>query len=269
MSESRFDSRPGTGSDEIIYPGKSPWKACVKLVLLAVVAAVVTAAFAASEDFRTWLRVERDTAPWAAALSGGAATLLLVVAAWTWHTRLRWVAVSPTGVRWRSGARARHRRWDQYVAVHRGSIEISVYGEDLRTGRYADVEFKTGRPLRISTESVHGYEDLIAEIQTGAAAAVKIFVPTGASKSGGSRPGLSEFGPLQIDADGVGWGKDHYRWDEIESYEVAVGYLRIQPANGTEFLRRLCELGDWKPAVAKLDKNVGSRRVGPATAGRA
>src|SRR5215207_6785800 len=117
--ESRFDSRPGARSSETIFPGISPKKACVRLMLLAVVAAGVAVAFAASEDFRTWLRVERDVAPRAAALSGGVATIVLVCAAWTWTSRLRWVAVSPDGIRWLRGPRARHRPWDHYLGVRR------------------------------------------------------------------------------------------------------------------------------------------------------
>jgi hypothetical protein len=46
---------------------------------------------------------------------------------------------------------------------------------------------------------------------------------------------------------------------------VAVGLLRIQPVNGEEFLRRLCEFGDWQQVLARLDRNVGSRRVGPGS----
>src|SRR5215211_7178441 len=142
--ESRFDSRPGVRSSETTFPGLYPTKACVRLLLLAVVAAGVAGAFAASEDFRTWLRVERDVAPRAAALSGGVATLFLVCAAWIWTTRLRWVAVSPDGIRWLRGPRARHRPWDQYLGVRSGTIEITVWGEELKAGRYADVEFRKG-----------------------------------------------------------------------------------------------------------------------------
>ena len=59
VSASRFDPRPGVGSNEKTYLGKSPKKACVRLLVLAAVAAGVAGAFAASIEFRTWLRVER------------------------------------------------------------------------------------------------------------------------------------------------------------------------------------------------------------------
>lgn len=254
------DSRPV----ETVYLGKSPRKVCARLLLAAVLAGAVAAAFAASVDFRTWLRVEARAAPWAAALAGGVATILLVCAVWQWRTRIRWVGVSPAGLRWSTGRALAVRRWDQYVGFQRGTIEVAVYGEEFKAGRYADVQFKTGRPLRVSTDTVEDYEDLIAAIQTTARSAVKIFVPTGGSNSGLGGPATSH-GPLQFDEDGLGWGGAHYRWDEIESYEVAVGYLRIQPTGGPEFLRRLSELGDWKPAVSRLDTNVGSRRVGRGT----
>jgi hypothetical protein len=42
----------------------------------------------------------------------------------------------------------------------------------------------------------------------------------------------------------VEWEGTRYRWEQIDDYEVAVGYLRIKPveeAAGTEFLRRLSE----------------------------
>src|SRR5215213_8791581 len=104
---SRFDSRPGVRSNEKTYPGKSPKKGCVRLLLLAVAAAGVAGAFAASVDFRTWLRVEPAAARGAAAASSGVAALLLVCAAWLWTSRLRWVAVSADGLRWLHGPRAR------------------------------------------------------------------------------------------------------------------------------------------------------------------
>jgi hypothetical protein len=271
VSGSRFDSRPGVRSNETLFLGKSPKKVCVRLVLLALACAGVAAAFAASLDFRTWLRVDRVSAPWAAALSGGAATLLLVCAAWTWNGRLHWVAVSPDGLRWRRGPRARHRRWVEYVGLHRGSIEITVWGEELKAGQYADVEFRKGRPLRISTHTVRGYEDLVAEIQTTAAEVMRTLCPVGGSHSGshsGSRNGLTEPGvhvPLRVLPDGVEWDGTRHRWEDIQDYEVAVGYLRIQPANGTEYLRRLAELGDWQPVVDQLEANVGARRAAPSS----
>lgn len=260
MSESRFDSRPGTRSSESIFRGVSPLKSCIQQLLLALVVASVAAAFAGSVVFRTWLQVESQVAPWVAALSGGAATILFVCAAWTWITRLRWVAVSPDGIRWLRGPRANHRRWDQYSGLQRGTIEWTIWGEDLKVGRYADIEFCKGRPLRISTHTIDDYEELIAEIQTTSADAIRIRFTAGGSHSGLSHPGVEAYGPLRFHPDAVEWGGTRYRWDEIEDYEIAVGYLRIQPAKGTEFLRRLTELGDWRLAVAQLDGNVGSRR---------
>jgi hypothetical protein len=226
----------------------------------------VAGAFAASEDFRTRLRVERDVAPWAAALSGGAATLLFVCAAWTWITRMRWVAVSPEGLRWRRGPRARHARWDQYLGVRRGAIEITVWGEELKAGKYADVEFRKGPPLRISTYTVQGYEDLVAEIQTCAADAVRNLFPSGCgSRNGLTGPEATAYGPLRLHPNGLEWDGAFHGWDEIADYEVAVGYLRIQPADGPEFLRRISELGDWGPALALLEANVGARQAAPSS----
>jgi hypothetical protein len=109
--ESKFDSRACARENETVYLGKSPWKKCVQLLLMALAAAVVAYSFAANQEFLNWLRVERTAGPWAAALSGGAATVLFVCAAWTWTSRLRWVAVSQDGLRWLRGPRARHCGW--------------------------------------------------------------------------------------------------------------------------------------------------------------
>jgi hypothetical protein len=258
---SRFDSRPGVRANEVHYPGKSPWKACLRLLFLAVATAGVATAFAASLDFRTRLRVDRVSAPWAAALSGGASTLLLVCAAWMWNTRLRWVALSPDGIRWRRGPRARYRRWVEYIGVHRGSIEITVWGEELKAGQYADVDFRTGQPLRISTHTIHRYEDLVAEIQMLSAEAIRTLFPAGGSRSGLTGPEVPSYGPLRLHPDGLEWDGTRHPWDKIEDFEVAVGYLRIQPAEGAEFLRRVGELGDWQPVVAQLEAHVGARRA--------
>jgi hypothetical protein len=258
---SRFDSRPGVRSNETTFLGKSPKKVCVRLLGLALIAAGVAAAFAASFDFRTWLRVEPAAAPRAAALSSGVAAIVLVCAAWIWNSRLRWVAVSAEGVRWLRGPRARYRRWEEYTGVTRGPIEITVWGQELKAGQYADIEFRKGRPLRISTHTVYGYEDLIAEIQTTVAAATRTWFPTGGSRSGLTGPEAAAQVPLQVHADGVEWDGTRHRWEDIQDFEVAVGYLRIQPANGTEYLRRLSDLGDWQPVVERLEANVGARRA--------
>ena len=261
---SHFKTNFPSGERPVVmeYPGKCPWKACLRLTGLALLFGAVAVGFAASEEFRTKLRVEQTTAPWAAALAGGGATILFVCALWMWHVRIRWVAVSPKGIEWKAGRPIRFRKWDQYVRIERGSIEMTVYGEELKTGRYSDVIFKHGRSLRISTHNIEGYEDLIATIQTSASASVRLYV-SGGSKSGfGNQQVPVVHGPLQFHPDGIGWDGAQFRWDEIDSYEVAAGMLRIQPTNGPEFLRRLCDLGEWKPAVARLDANIGSRRVG-------
>jgi hypothetical protein len=176
-----------------------------------------------------------------------------------WTFRIRWVAVSPDGIRWLRGTRARRRRWEEYVALHRGSIEITVWGQETKAGQYADIEFRTGRSLRISTYTIYGYEDLIAEIQTTSAEAVRIVCPVGGSHSGAEE--AVAYGPLRFLPNGLEWDGHHFGWNEIEAYEVAVGLLRIQPAKGPEFLRRLSELGDWKPAVGRLDVAIGSKRA--------
>jgi hypothetical protein len=266
MWESRFDSRPGVRSNEVIFLGRSPRKVCIQYLILGLIAASVAIAFAGSIDFRTWLCVERKVAPWTAALSGGAATVLFVCAAWTWMTRLRWVAVSPEGIRWLRGPRARHHRWDQYIGIDRGTLEWTVWGEDLRVGRYADVKFRTGPPLRISTHTINGYDELVADIQTTASEQRRLLFPLGGSHSGMDNRNVADYGPLRIHADGLEWDKKRFKWDEIQDYEVKVGYLRIEPFVGPEFLRRLTELGDWGPAIELLDKHVGPRLATKAQA---
>jgi hypothetical protein len=231
-------------------------------VVLAAAVGALTVALATSDDLRHWLKVEETAIRWGAGLSGGAAITLFVVAAWTWIGRLKWVAVSPAGLRWYSGRRVRARHWEEYIRVHRAAVQMSVFGQEMRAGQYAEVEFRDQKSLRIAPETIHGYEDLIAEIQTTSlTSAHRAFAPA-ARVHGAGDPELVTFGPLGIDADGLAWEGTHRRWDEIENYEVAVGYLRIQPVGGPEFLRRLMEMGDWQKAVARLDKEIGNKRVG-------
>ena len=256
MSESRFDSQPGTRSNEIVFLGKSPPK-MYSFMLLALTAAVIAYAFGGSMDFRTWLRTDYRSAPWAASLSGGAATILLVCVGWVWYTRIRWVAVSPQGIRWLRGPRARFRRWDQYVGIERGSVETTIWGEELRTGRYAEIQFRNAGSLHVSTHTVHCFEDLIAEIQLTATQHARSLFAIPGSRHGGDRSDSITYGPLRIGADGIEWNRKRYKWDEIEDYEVSVGMLRIQTKNGNEFLRRLTELGDWSSALIYLESRLG------------
>ena len=81
------------------------------------------------------------------------------------NTRLRWVAVSPRASAG-SGPRAGHRQWDQHRGPPR-AIEITVWGQELKAGQYADIEFRKGRPLRISTYTIRGYEDLTPKSDDG------------------------------------------------------------------------------------------------------
>jgi len=258
---------PGKGRiKEAIYPGKTPWKDCFRYLLLAAAVGVLTYTLADSDDLRRYLKVEELAIRIAAGLAGGLSATFLVLGVWTWFGRLQWVAVSPIGLRWYGGRRLRARKWEEYVRVARSAVRMSVFGEELRTGQYAEVEFRYGKPLRISPETVYGYDDLIAEIQTNSnCSAHQAFAPAvGGGNDSGS---VVTFGPLGFDADGLIWDGILRRWDEIENYEVAVGYLRIQPVGAPEFLRRLMEMGDWQKAVARLDKQIGSKRVGKPTAG--
>ena len=246
---------------EKVFPGKSPWKECLKFLVLAALVGLLTWELATGEDIRRWLKVEETAIRWAAGLAGGGAATLLVLGAWTWIGRLQWVAVSPAGIRWYSGRRRRRRQWEEYLRVQRNAVQMSVFGEEFRAGQYAEVEFRESRPLRISPETVHGYEDLIAEIQTNSlTASHRAFAP--AVKGATNNPGSATFGPLGFDAEGVIWDGTHRRWDEIENYEVAVGFLRIQPVGGPGFFRRLSEMGDWQKAVTTLDNQIGTKRIG-------
>src|SRR5205823_9008030 len=132
----------------------APWRDCIRYLLLAAAVGALTFALATSDDMRHWLKVEELAVRIAAGLSAGAAATFLVLGVWTWFGRLQWVAVSPVGLRWYSGRRVRTRRWEEYVRVVRSAVRMSVFGEELRTGQYAEVEFRTGKPLRISPETV-------------------------------------------------------------------------------------------------------------------
>jgi hypothetical protein len=153
-----------------------------------------------------------------------------------------------------------------YIGVHRGSIEITVWGEELKAGQYADVEFRKGSSLRISTQTILGYEELVAQIQTTATEAIRTLFPIGSSHGGLANPDVAAFGPLRLHPHGLEWDGTHHRWDDIADYEVASGYLRIKPTSGDEFLRRLTDLGDWGPVLARLESNVGFRLASPVNA---
>jgi hypothetical protein len=267
LGTSCFDSRPGTRSNEFVFRGKSP-PAVYKLLLLAIIAGGFAWAFAGSIDFRTWLRVDRNVAPWAASLCGGAATILLVCVAWSWYYRIKWVAVSEQGIRWLRGPRAKFRRWDQYVGIERGSVEMTVWGEDLKTGRYAEFQFRNGSSLTVSTHTVFGFEDLIAEIQLMVAQNMRNIALIPDSQGGLNKPSYIAYGPLRMGEDGLKWDRIFYGWDEVEEYEVGVGFLRIQSKKGTEFVRRLTDLGDWESALTHLESRLGAPQRKPESKSR-
>ena len=190
MAESSFDSRPATRPNEIVFRGISPWKVCGSVHVPDASGCSRCVGICRQHRFPDLVAGRAEGGAWAAALSGGAPPFSCPPA-WTWYSRIRWVAVSLDGLRWLRGSRARYRRWDQFVAIHRGSIETTVWGEELKTGRYADIEFRRGRALRISSQTVHGYEELLAEIQLKSHRSDVVFDPKrGPQRAPSGRSGL-------------------------------------------------------------------------------
>jgi hypothetical protein len=272
VSQPLAHQHPETRPDEIVFRGKSLGYFCLPIMLLALVGCGLAAAIGSSDELQTRLHLE----PIEAQGFGLAASVIAVVTfcgmAWTWLCPLKWVAVSPAGIRWHCDRRLHTRRWDEVVRIRQGVLQTHVNGQQVAPGHYAEIEFRHGKPLRISPSTIHDYDRLLAALETGYTQWTDTVVPAKTRASAWDRtpvpdPDVAVFGPLRFDADGVTWDGKHRRWDEIENYEVSVGYLRILPVGGDEFLRRLSDLGDWHPAVARLDENVGSRRVGRSKAG--
>jgi hypothetical protein len=189
------------------------------------------------------------------------------------------VAVSETGLSWRRHGRAHVRAWSEFAGMRRKVVDLYRTGRRLEAAYGSEVQFHTGRPLLISPDTVREYDALLAAIEAGARGRAGL----GGSSFGGSScdrlPGWTSqfgaapeeglwFGPLRLRPDGVQWGKKLLHWDHVKSYEVSHGYLLITAEDGTEFLRRLPELGDWQLALDRLDELIGAKRVGALAAAK-
>jgi hypothetical protein len=107
---------------------------------------------------------------------------------------------------------------------------------------------------------VQDYETLISEIESKTRG--RNDNTAGRNRSGDQQDEGRSFGPLHLDPCGVEWDGLYFTWEHVRSYQVEHGYLLIQANDGTEFLRRLADLGEWQPALDRLELALPDKRVG-------
>jgi len=262
MSHQASDKPDGTGPDEQVFAAKSLRLVALAFMAGAVVLGLFALALGLSSPLQARLGLEPTVAREVGLALGGVAVLAFVAVAWELYRELRWVAVSRDGIRWHHNRQVHARGWDAFAGLQRNATKTYVNGKHISTTHATEVRFHTGEPFIISPLTVREYEALIAAIEDGARRWGGTGRPAGPDElDPADLAGPPSFGPLRLDPHGVEWDGVYRPWEQVQSYEVAHGYLLIQAADGGEFLRRLADLGDWRPALARLDAAVGAKRV--------
>src|SRR5262249_41027247 len=157
----------GTRPDEAFFRGKSMWYLYVPFLLGAVIAGWLALELGLNERLRAMLGVRTGTAREIAWALGGLALLVFPGAAWEWDGGVRWVAVSPDGLRWFRKGRVHTREWGEFAGVQRVATKFYLDGQHTGTAHGAEVRFRTGPPLVISPLNILDYEGLIAALEAG------------------------------------------------------------------------------------------------------
>ena len=281
MSHSDPHSPDHLPQGEAVFIGTSQWRLYFPLVF----GVAVCAWLALELGFRSWLPdflgVDPQDTRIAAGALGGVNAFAALAIAWVWFGRLRWVGVSESGLRWKARGRVHSRPWGEFAGIKRKCLDMYGRGKWQKVEYGAELAFHTGRSLVLSPNNIQDFDALLAAVE--AESRGRAGLGGGSSFTGSTcdrmLPGWSKyaaaaeegeaFGPLRIRPDGVRTGKKTFwTWDQIKSYEVSHGYLLITAENGTEFLRRLPELGDWQVAVERLDAVIGAKRVGTEAAAK-
>jgi hypothetical protein len=248
-----MDRRAASEPTEKVFRAKSLWHIGLTLMAIALAAAACALELGFGERLRTVLNVTPTLAQEIAWAAGGVAALVFVCVAWEWFRELRWVAVSQQGLRWFRGGRVHDRTWSELAGVQRRTGQVFKNGQHIRTAYGAEVRFHHGPPLFLAPTNVHHYEQLVSEIESK--------TPGRADDRCAAPDDVRTFGPLQLDPRGVEWDGVHFTWDRVRSYQVEHGYLLIQAEDGSEFLKRLADLGEWQPALDRLEINLADKRV--------
>jgi hypothetical protein len=228
MSTSELDARPETILAERHYPAENLITYFKWYLLQAGIAALV-AAYAFLQA-----RMHPHSDLWVlgviSTVAGGG---LILYVAFRQLRRTRWVELSPNTLSWEDSTGVHTCPLSEIREVYR-SESVTTYNHMWAHHQLkVKVAMTEGRVLDLDL-GIAGVNELCDLLQQIA----------GTNRSNGGNGELAEsgqsFGPLTVFQDGLLMKGRKYPWDDIRSYEIDNGYLRINP-----YMKKGCQPGEF------------------------
>lgn len=163
----------------------------------------------------------RWSVPWfATALALSPALLLGLLS--IWRARRTWIALYPSGLVYREGRREASLPWPEIQSLR-------TVGSMFGGGQPAAlvIEATDDRRLRLTRDLIE-FEDLVRRIKE------QVYPRMHKALAQSFNRGQPlQFGPVYLDRHGLAVQHQRLTWEQVGSAELAGGYLRIQPVNGS------------------------------------
>jgi hypothetical protein len=187
--------------------------------------------------------------------------------------RLKWVQTSESdGLEWFQRGRVWLRTWDQIEAIHLESVFTTQEDGSLRANfQTMFISFDDGVQMRLKSWECAGFwymtfRDFVDRKHALSGSIVKGVYNSPRPQTAQAK-GPAVFGPLTIHDNGLEWDGTVHLWDRIDECALQDSFLIIRSADGSEFIKRTIELGEWQRAIDMLDAaacQMSIRKTAPA-----
>jgi hypothetical protein len=177
---------------------------------------------------------------------------------WRNRPRVKWVRASESdGLEWFQHGRVWRRTWAQIQGIRLKSVSHTQEDGSLRADfQTMFITFDDGVQVRLKSWECEGpwYLPFRDEDQKHAlAGSIVTGVYSAPQSPAAQAKGPTSFGPLTIHDNGLESEGNIHFWDQIDECALQDNFLFIRSADGSEFMKRITELGDWQTAIAMLD----------------
>jgi hypothetical protein len=227
MSVSDIDSRPETIVGERRYPAEN-FITYFKWYLVQIGLTALVAAY-----FFSKARMHPRSDIWVLGLIlASACSGLIIYIAYRQMRRTRWVELSRNALTWEDSTGAHECPLSDVRDVYRSETVTSYNYMWAHHQLKVQVTMTDGRILKLDL-GIAGIDELRDRLEQIAAAN---------RASGGHETGESResFGPLTVFPDGLVMKGRKYAWDDIRSYQIENGYLRINP-----YMKKGCQPAEF------------------------
>jgi hypothetical protein len=183
----------------------------------------------------------------------------LAIVWWKNRSRVKWVRTSEAeGIEWFRRGRVWTQSWDQIKRINLVSVFHTQENGALRADHQTMfISFTDHTKLRLKSWECVGawylpFRDFVDRKHALTDSIVKgEYTAPRAQNTKAKGPAV--FGPLTIHDNGLEWDGKPQLWGQIEVCALHDNFLIVQCADGSEFMKRTTELGDWQHAISLLD----------------